>query len=130
MKTRIFYHGSPISKLKRLEPRLDTRLGLKGVFVADEPFGPMMFALLPNRAKSTVKYVTKKRKFVEGYVITPKPLNKVGWLYSVKPEQACIVERKPGRYFLNASTKVVKCRKVTKEEVLKLGWKVTPKTPK
>lgn len=124
---RLFYHGSPIKGLKILKPHLDHRLGVKGLFVADEPFGPMIFALLPNRAKSLVKYKHKGGKFIEGYVITPKPLNKVGWLYSVKPSSEIVVERKPGRYYLNAPTKIVKCKKILKEEVLKLGWKVNPK---
>ena len=61
-----FYHGSPVKGLKHLKPRLDPRLNLKGVFVADEPFGPMMFSLLPDRAHSMVKYETKKGKFIKG----------------------------------------------------------------
>lgn len=124
---RVFYHGSPKEGISILKPCFDPRLKVKGLFIADEPFGPMMFALLPNRAKSTVKYTTKRNQFVEGYVITHKPLNKVGWLYSVKPSPKIIIERKPGRYYLNAPTKIVKCKKITKEEVLKLGWKVNPK---
>jgi len=50
---KIFYHGSTAKGLKVLKPKMDPRLGIKGVFVADEPYGPMMFSLLPNRSKST-----------------------------------------------------------------------------
>jgi len=121
---KIFYHGSPVKGLKVLKPKMDPRLGIKGVFVADEPYGPMMFSLLPNRSKSAINYETKKGKFIKGEVSTSKPLNEEGWLYTVKPSKDIIVERKPGRYHLSSAVRVEKSRRVTKEEVLKLGWKV------
>jgi hypothetical protein len=120
---KIFYHGSPTPDIKVLEPRMDQRLGIEGLFVADEPFGPMMFALLPVRAHATVNYTTKDEKFIEGKVTT-SAINEEGWLYTLEAEDEIIKERKPGRFHLIAPVKVIKTEKVLKGDVLKLGWKV------
>jgi 23S rRNA pseudouridine1911/1915/1917 synthase len=120
----IFYHGSPVKGLKYLEPRLDPRLNIKGVFVADEPFGPMMFSLLPDRAHSIIKYETKKGEFIKGKVVTPQPLNKEGWLYEVQPAKEDIKERQADRYYLTKKTPITKSTKVTQKDVLRLGWEV------
>src|SRR3989338_3483441 len=119
---KIFYHGSPTPDIKVLTPRLDPRLGITGVFVADEPFGPMMFALLPERLNAIVKYTVKDGNFVDGYVITPK-INDSGWLYTVQAEDAIIGQRKPGRYHLTAPVSVIKAKKIMKEHVLAMGWR-------
>ena len=119
-----FYHGSPIKGLKHLKPRLDPRLNIKGVFVADEPFGPMMFSLLPDRAHSMVKYETKKGKFIKGKVITPQPLNKEGWLYEIQSHKEIVKEKQTDRYYLTQETPVTKATKVTEKEILELGWEV------
>ena len=121
MKT--FYHGSPTPNIKILEPRFDPRLEMEGLFVADEPFGPMMFALLPVRAHATVNYETVKGEFIKGKVVTPA-INDEGWLYTVIVEDDIVVERKEGRFHLTAPVKVSDVKKVTKDEVLKLGWEV------
>ena len=120
---KIFYHGSPTPNIKVLEPRLDLRLGIKGLFVADEPFEPMMFALLPVRARATVNYRTKEGIFIEGQVITPE-INEEGWLYTVEVEDEIVQERKPGRFHLSAPVKVINAEKVFRKDVLKLGWEV------
>lgn len=122
-----FYHGSPQKGIKVLEPKLDPRLGIKGIFVADEPYGPMMFSLLQDRAQSIVNYKTEGGKFIEGEVISQKALLEEGWLYTVDLDKEEVSERKPGRYHLTRATKVSSEKKVTKEEVLTLGWKVTIK---
>ena len=121
MKT--FYHGSPTPNIKILEPRLDPRLGIEGLFVADEPFGPMMFALLPIRAHAIVNYTTKDEKFIKGKVVTPK-INEEGWLYTLEAEDEIIKERKPGRFHLVAPAKVIRVEKILIADVLKLGWEV------
>jgi hypothetical protein len=121
MKT--LYHGSPTGGIEVLEPRHDERLNMEGLFVADEPFGPMMFALLPVRAHATVEYETKNGKFVQGKVRTPA-INDEGWLYTLEVADEMVKERKPGRYYLEVSVPVAKTEKVTKEDVLKLGWTV------
>ena len=87
MRKKLFYHGSPVKGIKILKPKLDPRLGIKGIFVADEPFTPMLFSLLPNRAKSMVNSVTKNGKFIKGEFISPLPLNETGYLYVVKPNK-------------------------------------------
>jgi hypothetical protein len=74
---KIFYHGSPTPDIKVSEPRLDLRLGIHGLFVADEPFGPMMFSLLPTRTYAAVNYTTKQDTFIEGSVATPKIYEKM-----------------------------------------------------
>lgn len=122
-KTHTFYHGSPTANIEVLEPRLDPRLGIEGLFVADEPFTPMMFALLPVRAHANVNSVTKAGKFVGGKVITPQ-INEEGWLYTVEADDSIIKERSSGRFYLTAPVKVVKVEKILKEDVLKLGWEV------
>ena len=127
MKT--FYHGSPTSGIKVLEPRFDSRLGIEGLFVADEPFGPMMFALLPIRAHAIVDYVTKDGKFIQGKVITPA-INEEGWLYAIEAGNEIISERKPGRFHLTGPVKVMKAEKVLKESLLKLGWEIEIKETK
>jgi len=124
MPKKTFYHGSRIQGLKVLEPRLDPRLGVVGLFVADEPFGPMMFALLPDRAHSVVKYDTKEGEFIKGKVTTPYPLNEEGWLYTVQPDSKWIRERKTGRYFLIKKTPVRAVRRVTLAEVNRLNWEI------
>ena len=63
IKSKLFYHGSPIKGIKVLKPKFDPRLNIKGIFIADEPFGPMIFSLLPVRAKSIVNYETKSKKW-------------------------------------------------------------------
>lgn len=120
---KIFYHGSPTPNVKVLEPRLDPRLGIEGLFVTDEAFGPMVFALLPVRAHATVNYTTKNGKFIRGKVVTPV-INEEGWLYTLEVTSEIIAERKPGRFHLTAPVRVIKAEKVLKEEVLKLGWRV------
>ncbi len=121
MKT--FYHGSPTPDIKVLEPRLDPRLGIEGLFVADEPFGPMMFSLLPVRAHAIVNYTTKDGKFIEGKVTTPQ-INEEGWLYTLEAEDHIIEQRRPGRYHLTAPVNVVKIEMITKVNVLELGWEI------
>ena len=124
MTRKYFYHGSPTKGIRILKPKKDPRLGIKGIFIADQPFGPMMFALLSNRAKSSVKYETKGKKFIKGRVETPFPLHKEGYLYIVQPQKEELQQRKPGRYHLIKSIQVLKCRKVSQKQVLRLGWKV------
>jgi hypothetical protein len=121
MKT--FYHGSPIPNMDVLEPRLDPRLGIEGLFVADEPFGPMMFALLPIRSGAIVNYKTKDGEFIEGKVITPH-INKEGWLYTIEAEDGIIQEIASGQYMLTSPVKIAEVKKVLKKEILKIGWEV------
>lgn len=123
---KVFYHGSPTPNIEILEPRFDTRLEMEGLFVADEPFGPMMFALLPVRAHAIVNYETKEGRFIKGEVVTPA-INDEGWLYTVMVGDEIIVERKKGRFHLTAPVKVSSVKKITKEEVLKLGWNIVIK---
>lgn len=123
VKKHIFYHGSPTSGIKVLEPRLDPRLNIEGIFVSDQPYGPMMFCLLPVRAHATVKYETKGDKFIKGTCITPA-INNYGWLYKVEADTEIIKERRPGRWHLVAPVKVLSVRKVLKQEVLALGWNI------
>jgi hypothetical protein len=120
---KIFYHGSPTPNIEVLEPRLDPRLGVEGVFVADEPFGPMMFSLLPERAHATVNWKTDNGKFIEGKVITPV-INEEGWLYTIQAESENVKEGKSGQFYLTAPASVVKVEKISKEKILNLGWKV------
>ncbi len=119
-----FYHGSPTPNIQILEPRFDKRLGITGLFVADEPFGPMIFSLLPERFNSTVNYSTKDGKLVEGSVKTSK-INQEGWLYEVDlDDNSSIVERKAGRYHLTKPVKVSKVTKVSIKDVEVQGWKI------
>lgn len=120
---KIFYHGSPSPNLTVLEPKLDPRLGIEGVFVANEPFGPMMFSLLPDRAHAVVNWKTNNGEFVEGNVVTPV-INEEGWLYTLEAEDTGVTEGESGQMYITAPAKVVKADKVTKENVLNLGWKV------
>lgn len=124
MKT--FYHGSPTSGLEVLQPRHDERLGIEGVFVADEPFGPMLFALLPARAHADVQYETKDGKFVRGSVVTPA-MNDEGWLYTLEAEEGTIKESSPGEFHLSAPARVIKSERVTKDDVSRLGWTIVIK---
>lgn len=87
----------------------------------------MMFSLMLDRAHTTINYMVKKGHFVRGTVVTPVPLNASGWLYTVRPVASAIVERKPGRYFLSESTRVLRKRKVLLTEVMGLGWVVKRK---
>ncbi len=121
MKT--FYHGSPTPNIEILEPRFDQRLQMEGLFVADEPFGPMMFALLPVRAHAIVNYETKDGKFVKGKVITPA-INEEGWLYTVEAPDEIISQRRHDRYHLTKAVSVAKAEKVRKEDLVKLGWEI------
>ena len=128
MRKQLFYHGSPVKGIKILKPKLDPRLGIKGVFIANEPFTPMLFSLLPSRAKSMVNSITKNGKFIRGEVISPFPLNEEGYLYIVKPNKKYLIERKPGKYYVKNAVKVLRVKIVKKEKVLKMGWKVKVKT--
>ena len=119
---KIFYHGSPTSNIKILEPRVDPRLGIEGLFVADEPFGPMVFSLLPVRADAIVNYTTQDGRFIKGKVVA-RNLNETGWLYTLEAEDELIVERDAGKYYLTAPVRVTKSQKILKEDILKLGWK-------
>lgn len=118
-----YFHGSPVPGLTVLEPKLDPRLKMNGVFVADEPYGPMMFALLPARAHAQVNYTTKEGKFIEGQVVTPA-INDEGWLYTLEAEDEIIKEAESVGYYLIAPIKVVNAEKVSKDEVEKLGWQI------
>jgi hypothetical protein len=120
---RTFYHGSPTPNIEILEPKLDPRLGIEGVFVSDEPFGPMMFSLLPERAHAIVNWKTNNGEFIEGKVITPV-MNEEGWLYTLEAEDGIIAEGKPGQFYLTGPVKVTKIEKVSKENILKIGWQV------
>ena len=119
---RTFYHGSPTPNIEVLEPRLDLRLGIKGLFVADEPFGPMMFALIPVRSRANVDYMTKNGKFVTGVVMAPQ-INEEGWLYTLEPEDGAVQERELGQYYITVPVRVVTVQKVLKGDVLGFGWK-------
>ena len=121
MKT--FYHGSPTPHIEVLEPRFDPRLDTEGIFIADEPFGPMMFALLPVRAHAAVDYTTKNGKFIEGKVSTQE-INEEGWLYTFEVEESIIKERGSGQFYLAMPVRIIKTEKILKEDVLYLGWKI------
>ena len=122
-KKKIFYHGSPTPNIKVLEPRLDPRLGIEGLFVSQELFSPTIFALLPVRAHATVNLTTKNKKFIKGTVKTYK-INEEGWLYTLEAHNEIIKERKPGTFHLIAPVKVIKAEKVTKSDAIKMGWKI------
>ena len=124
---KLFYHGSPTPNIKVLEPRLDPRLGIKGIFVDEESYAPMLFSLLPIRDRSNVNLTTKAGKFIEGTCVA-EIINDEGWLYTIEADRSTVKECESRRYYLTASVPVMNSRKVTKKEVLALGWKVTIKS--
>jgi len=123
--SKLLYHGSSVKGLKQIKPFLDKRTGIKAVFLSDERFGPMIFSLLNERHNSTVNLTTKKGKFISGRIITKKPLRKQGWLYTVQVKQKDL--HPTPRLHTTIPLKVISVKKVTKEDVLKLGWKIKVK---
>ena len=123
---RLFYHGSNKKGIMVLRPKLDKRTGIKGVFLSDNKYGPMVFSLLRNRAKSSVDLKTKNNKFITGKLISDLPLNQESWLYILKPNLDHIKPyiRKSGEYYLLKPYKVHRIKRVTKRQVERLGWKI------
>ena len=119
----ILYHGSPVGGLQILEPKFDPRLGIEGIFVSDEPFGPMMFSLLPESAKADVDYQTKDGEFISGTVQAPS-FNKTGFLYTVEVPKDSIQSLQSGELFLSEPASIQGKRSVSEEEVVRLGWKM------
>lgn len=115
------YHGSPTAGIEELEPRMDPRLGLKGVFASDEPTTPMLFSLLNDRSKSIVRALGQ-----QGGEVTPADgkLNDEGWLYEMQVPRSQVVERRPHRFHVTTKVKPTKVTRVTREDVEKAGWKV------
>lgn len=122
MKT--YFHGSPNGSIEILEPRLDPRLGISGVFVADEQFGPEIFSLLKDRPNSVIKYVVEDGMFIKGGIFSPSDLNDSGWLYKIQPEDVDVKERAPGRYYITVAIKPIEKTLVKKEEILSRGWRI------
>ncbi len=120
-----YYHGSPTKNLKILKPHYDKRLNIKAVFFSDEPYSPMRFALLKQRHTSSVNLTTKKGKFVSGKVLTQYPLLKEGYLYTLKVNLKDLKKRP--RLHTKIPLKVIHVKKITKKDVLGLGWKVIVK---
>lgn len=119
-----FYHGSPISGIKVLEPRHDSRLGIFGLFVGDEPFGPSAFSLLPVRSDTVVNVETKNGEFVSGEIISPRKINNKGSLYIIQPDPNSIIERKPGRFYVTEPTPILREVKVSKQDLINMGWDI------
>lgn len=118
-----YYHGSPQSGLTVLEPRRDERLGIDGVFVSDERFGPELFALIPGSADADVDYDTCEGEFVRGTVRTPA-LNDEGWLYRIEADE-CDVEASPeGVFRFTGPVSIVDAECVTRADVESRGWEV------
>lgn len=119
---RTYYHGSSLPNLEKLEPQVDSRLGVTGVFVSDEPFGPMLFSLLPERVKANVQYETKDNQFVSGTVRTPV-INDEGWLYSVSVPVEQVHEIEEEKY-VKGAVEVEEAKRVTLDGVKALGWNI------
>lgn len=124
MRKRIFYHGSQRKGLEVLHPQLDKRLGIRGVFLSNEPFGPMVFSLIKDRSKAHVEYKTQGGRFMDGKIIAPFELNDTGWLYTLEldPEKLNCISH--GEFYSNSAAKISSCKLVTKEEVLEMQWKI------
>ncbi|MDX1535728.1 MAG: hypothetical protein R3346_03145 [Candidatus Spechtbacterales bacterium] len=124
MRKEVFYHGSPIADLTTLEPQLDRRLGIRGVFLSHEPYGPMVFSLISDRSRVHVEYKTKRGQFFGGKIVAPFDLNDTGWLYKLEVDPDTITAIGHGEFYSSQSIKVCSCKKVTREDVLKMKWKV------
>ncbi len=123
--TKKYYHGSSRKGIKTLRPRYDPRTKIKGVFLSEHAFAPMIFALLKNRAKANIHYTTHKGTFVFGRVISPTPLLEHGYLYTVDILPSSLRKTKhSGEYYLKKSIPVSTCKKITKKQVLIFGWKI------
>ncbi|MBS3168568.1 hypothetical protein J4216_05555 [Candidatus Woesearchaeota archaeon] len=124
---KTFYHGSQVEGIKILKPKKDPRTKINGIFISDLPYGPMLHSLLKNRSTSNVNYTTKNKRFIKGRVITKHELNKEGYLYKIKPNKKDLTIDKEGKLYLTKPIKVESCKKITKKDVLKLGWKIKVK---
>ena len=112
-KPKIFYHGSPTKGIKVLEPRLDPRLNMKGVFLTHYIESAILFSLLSKRHKASMETVTKNGRVTKLIVRSKIPLNPTGYLYSIK-DNPKIVERAPFRYVSKIDVKPFK------EEVVRI----------
>ena len=112
-----WWHGSPTGGLETLEPRLDSRTGHTGVFVASDPFQPVVFSLLANRAESNVD-IFEQGTAIWAFFSTQHPILDRGWVYRVEPEASAVVEWKPGRYYIDGPARVVESREWVREDLL------------
>ena len=109
-----------------LEPQTDPRSGLTGLFVSDEPFGPMVYALLPSRAEASVSYRTNGDRFIHGEVTAPALLDE-GWVYTIEAEESEMT-KVSDEFILNSPAHVIHVKQVTKDDILKYGWIVNEST--
>lgn len=122
-----YYHGSKVNNLKYLEPQLDKRLGITGVFISKDKYHPMAFSLIPNSYKTSVNTTTKDGKFIKGTITTSEDLNDIGYLYSVTINKDNVNYLKPYKkesYYSTNRLKVDSMELVTKEDLTKLGWNI------
>ena len=120
-----YYHGSPTPDLKQLKPRHDPRTETKALFTKQDPESALIYALLPNRAKSNVTHSTVGGKFTEGHVVSPEPLLPEGYLYTLPK----VTGKASGdSYLINKAVKPLSVRKVTQEDARKAGWTWDVKT--
>jgi NTP pyrophosphatase (non-canonical NTP hydrolase) len=125
---KTFYHGSPTAGIKELEPKLDPRLNLMGAFVADSPYAPELFSLMPERHKAIINTVIDNGKFISGEVTVPHEnwLNEKGYLYEFDNPKS-LKERAKDRYMLTEKTVPNRVKEVLLKDVLAKGWKVKVK---
>ncbi len=88
------YHGSP-KKLDVLKPKLDSRTGVKGVWLTDIKEHAMIYALLENSSKTNVEWRSHKGKFTGADVESKEHIFDSGFLYIIEVDESgleCIKE--------------------------------------
>lgn len=122
-----YYHGSKTKDLKYLEPQLDKRLGITGVFISKDKYHPMAFSLIPNSYNASVNTTTKNGKFIKGTIISKDKLNDVGYLYTVtinKDNVNYLKSYKNDGYYLTNRIKIDKINTIKINNLINLGFKI------
>jgi energy-coupling factor transporter ATP-binding protein EcfA2 len=99
-----------------------------GAFVADSPYAPELFSLMPERHKAIINTVIDNGKFISGEVTVPHEnwLNEKGYLYEFDNPKS-LKERAKDRYMLTEKTVPNRVKEVLLKDVLARGWKIKVK---
>jgi hypothetical protein len=127
---KILYHGSPTPNIKILEPKLDKRLNIKGIFVSKNKYAPMAHALMPERYNTNLNYTTKNNKFINGTIDSKVSLNEKGYLYTIELNNPSDLIKVKDNYILTKPASVRSSEIILKSDLIKLGWKINESTTK
>lgn len=114
------WHASP-SLLEDIEPRLDPRTRINGIFTAPIKECAFIYAILTNRAKSEVATITQRGKFIQGWADYAGDILARGYLYKICVEDKYAIVYN-GAVVLRSKVRPISISEIFYSQVIQAGW--------